>query len=481
MNIDKKILCPKLPPMKKSNSNSKSKFTIRKYIYDEANNSSKKELLSASSLDTTNCVISSSSSSSVLQASYCETCIHLAHNMTLINDFYNITDVDDAMKKINNFDNNKLKMFSVELYNIISNNASGNQKYIDLNIKNNRVPSFIDYNFEQEGISPSCESSDSNVSTQEKKVGNYIIQKFLGRGNQAEVFLVKNNGNLFAMKKITKVSKNKFMNYNVKKEIVIMKKLFHKNIIRLHNVLYSKTNDTAYLILDYIKDGNLFNVNKDYKCEILDKTVIYSYVSQIIDGLNYLHNNNIIHNDLKPENILRSNDNIFISDFGVSDIIENNRRITVGNGTLLYFSPEKFLISDNIKAKSSDVWALGVIIFLMFYGKFPFFGKNYDEIKNNIIYKDPDYPQNTNLNEFDFFSKILHKDQNKRMSLKKILKHDLFKKIYCDITLEKSVCSSENSLRENFDKNSSSTRSSISDNVKTDVSDNDITNAIIMV
>lgn len=367
----------------------------------------------------------------------CKICDETYNNIKKINNFYNINEEEDAIEKISEFEQKKMKFFTIELYNILSNIASKKNATINeteyFSLRSLKHKNESDCSYDIKITDQITDSLDSNYKNhKEHEVDKYTIISKIGHGSQGEVFCAKHNDNYYAIKKIKNLTREKMK--SVKKEIEIMKKIKHDNIIKLHEVLYDEENKIIYLVMDYLKDGVLFSINDKYQCDKFDKKIIYNYIKQIVSGLIYLHKNEIIHNDIKPENILKLGNKIYIIDFGVSEKknCENSR-----NGTLLYFSPEKFLIG-NYKTFLSDIWALGVVIFLMFYGYFPFFGKNYDEIKNKVVCEKPNYPPDIDENEFDFFENIFNKNQNKRIELKNILKHKLFTSIKEESSLENS-------------------------------------------
>jgi 5'-AMP-activated protein kinase catalytic alpha subunit len=92
-------------------------------------------------------------------------------------------------------------------------------------------------------------------------------------------------------------------------------------------------------------------------------------------------------------------------------------------GTLLFFSPELFLLSSYINEQKVDIWAFGVLIFLMIYGYFPFFELTYNKLKYKVLYSSPNYPENISIEEKNFFNEIFIKDPLNRITLDKIKNH----------------------------------------------------------
>jgi serine/threonine protein kinase len=151
---------------------------------------------------------------------------------------------------------------------------------------------------------------------------------------------------------------------------------------------------------------------------------------QITAGLQYLHNHNIIHRDIKPENILMdSNDNVYLTDFGVSEFFcEKNMMTNMRKGTLLFFSPELFNSNEKLNGIMIDIWALGVTLFAMLYGYLPFNGDSFFEIKQNILNEEPIYPDYATEIQKDLFNRFFCKDPSKRITLDEIRLHKFMKK-----------------------------------------------------
>lgn len=125
-----------------------------------------------------------------------------------------------------------------------------------------------------------------------------------------------------------------------------------------------------YLITEFVKNGTL-----QHRCEKgLNIDQIRRYFRQLILAIEYCHENaGIIHRDIKPENILiDESDNVKLSDFGVSFMMENGMDdIGTSAGSYYYYSPEACLGSV-YKGRKSDIWACGVTLYNMLYRKFPF-------------------------------------------------------------------------------------------------------------
>jgi len=146
---------------------------------------------------------------------------------------------------------------------------------------------------------------------------DYIIIKKIGSGSFATVYLAQKDQNLYALKVINKTDITAVYEQKLNNEIKILKKIDHPNIVKLYDVI--ETNESYYLILEYISGGDLYDLvtSPEFpKLQINDKKKIFN---QIAGAVNYLHENNISHADLKLENVLIDKDrNIKLTDFNLA-------------------------------------------------------------------------------------------------------------------------------------------------------------------
>ncbi|CAN4101102.1 unnamed protein product [Withania somnifera] len=211
--------------------------------------------------------------------------------------------------------------------------------------------------------------------------GKYELGKLLGCGAFAKVYHAReiNTGNSVAIKVINKnniANKDGVPDKKIEREVCIMRQLQHPYIVRLHEVLATKTK--IYLVMEYVKGGELFNqiANKGRYSEDLSRKCF----QQLISAVNYCHSRGIYHRDLKPENILiDENGDIKVSDFGLSATTDQSQSfdglLHTVCGSPAYVAPEVLTIKGYDGAKS-DVWSCGTILYVMIAGYFPFYDQN---------------------------------------------------------------------------------------------------------
>ena len=263
----------------------------------------------------------------------------------------------------------------------------------------------------------------------------YSIIKVIGEGSFGKVFKVKqkSTGNIFAMKLVSKNTKtHQSNNKNFLKEIYILKKLDHPNILKIYEYFTNEKN--WYFILEYVSGGELY----DKICEMnyYNENKAAIIMKQILSCISYLHKMNIVHRDIKPENMmLKEKDNkennleIKLIDFGTAtEIKKKNKKLTEKIGSPYYMAPE--LIKGNYSFEC-DVWSCGIIMYILLIGYPPFDGKNnktlYENIKNNEVdFSGSDWLK-ISKEAKDLISKLLEKNPNKRISAFEALQHPWIK------------------------------------------------------
>ena len=255
--------------------------------------------------------------------------------------------------------------------------------------------------------------------------------KIIGEGRFSKVYLFKNKNNdlYYALKKILV---NKILesgnNINIiKREINIHSRLSHENIVQFYSVK-EEFNEVS-ILLEYCKNGSIF--------ELIDKNGFdeyktYTYFSQVVNAIYFLHKNNLVHRDIKPENILLSSDKIKLCDFGwCCETNTNNRNSFCG--TFEYMAPE--IINELPYGKPVDIWALGILLYEFYYGVSPFNSNKENEEQNkeiieNILQKRLYFPNRKNIS-YDMKDLIIHmlnSDVSKRYTIDQVVAHPWFKK-----------------------------------------------------
>ena len=281
---------------------------------------------------------------------------------------------------------------------------------------------------------PSFELSKTKLIGHSKGNPNsiYIYQSKLGEGSFGSVFKVKHKGTgaIRAIKMIKKARNGSapWINDLILNEIDLLTTLDHQNILKI--LEFYESDSYFYIVTEFCKGTELF---KKLKCEGGQNEITTGIIMfQLFSGIFYCHCKNIMHRDLKPENIMieentkDGNIQIKIIDFGTATFYEkeNCKKII---GTPYYMAPE--VIGHNYNERC-DLWSLGVIMYVLLKGKFPFGGKEKEQIFENIkkgIYdiKSPPFDR-VSEEAKDLIRRLLVIDPSKRITAGDALNHPFF-------------------------------------------------------
>lgn len=200
-----------------------------------------------------------------------------------------------------------------------------------------------------------------------------------------------------------------------------------KHIMRL--VDRFEDSQHIYMLLEFCEGGTLDEVLVT-RGRLHEIEARY-YLQQILLAMVYIHRNNVIHRDLKPLNVLLTSElKVKVGDFGFSKMLDSACDWACGTfGTWNYIAPE-MLDEDDLYQFSVDVWAFGVICFMLVVGEQPFDSERVKDIEKNIRETRYRLPVDLGLSlEFkDLIRKVLVRDSEKRLNVVEILQHDFFMK-----------------------------------------------------
>lgn len=207
----------------------------------------------------------------------------------------------------------------------------------------------------------------------------------------------------------------------VYREIAVLKKLDHPNVVKLVEVLDDPIEDSLYMVFELVKLGEVLRIPTD---KPLSEERSWSILRDTLLGLEYLHYQKIIHADIKPGNLLLTEyGNVKIADLGVcNEFFGEEANISSGTtgGTPAFRAPETLVLGQNVYCgKAADVWALGVTLYSLVYGNVPFFGETvpflYEKIKNDPVM----FPQTVTISNQlkNCLLNMLEKDPKKRITI----------------------------------------------------------------
>ena len=274
-------------------------------------------------------------------------------------------------------------------------------------------------------------NKQNNLENNEKevKIGNYLIEKTLGKGTFGKVklgiYLPKNRKVAIKILEKNKLKEEDDI-IRLKREFEMLSQFNHPNLITVSEIF--ETKDAYFTVMEFCEGGELFNYIVQNKYLSEEKSAFFYY--QLINGLDYIHSLGIVHRDLKPENLLLTKDHILkIIDFGLSNYFKQTQHelLETPCGSPCYASPE-MLSGKNYDGFKIDIWATGIILFAMLCGFLPFDHKDNDKLFLKILECKIKYPKTLSKDAEDLLKKILVSDPAKRLDIPSIKKHPFYLK-----------------------------------------------------
>ncbi|KAM7524876.1 hypothetical protein LguiA_014778 [Lonicera macranthoides] len=264
------------------------------------------------------------------------------------------------------------------------------------------------------------------------RVGKYELGRTLGEGSFAKVKFARNTetGQNVAIKVIDKekLLKHKMIG-QIKREISTMKLIRHPNVIRMYEVMASKTK--IYIVLEFVTGGELFD--KIASKGRLKEDEARRYFQQLVNAVDYCHSRGVFHRDLKPENLLLDATGVLkVSDFGLSALPQQVREdglLHTTCGTPNYVAPE-VINNKGYDGAKADLWSCGVILFVLMAGFLPFEESNLMALYKKIFKADFTCPPWFSTSAKKLIKRILDPNPITRITIAELIENDWFKKGY---------------------------------------------------
>jgi len=259
----------------------------------------------------------------------------------------------------------------------------------------------------------------------------YTMGKEIGRGGFSIVYngTSKATGKKVAIKVIDKKKQDGEQLVLLQREIDIMKRLKHPNIVALYDVFDDPTHIS--LVLEYVSGGELYD--EIVKRGSFTESDACTVLRQVLSATEYLHENGIAHRDLKPENLLISSESgglqVKIADFGLSKDFSDSNQMTTCCGSPSYVAPE--VLQQGQYNNSCDIWSIGVILYVLLSGFLPFFGETQEELFDKILTGSYSFANKVwdeiSPTAKDLVTKMLTINEEDRPTAKQCLEHPWFK------------------------------------------------------
>jgi serine/threonine protein kinase len=215
-----------------------------------------------------------------------------------------------------------------------------------------------------------------------RQFGNYTVHKVIGQGSTSVVVEVtdRSSGKDYAAKVMShKDLRTRNLYQMVEREVRLLQRLSHEHILHFHELV--NQGDLIFIVTENCCGGDFLSWILEGRLK--QKSTMKRLFYEVVMAVKYLHEQGIAHNDIKPENVM-------IDGSGRAKLIDlgfANDRLIVGEdakyGTLIYAAPE-LLRSGQYHTQKADIWSLGILLYGMATGNFPFDGKDDRKIVRQI-------------------------------------------------------------------------------------------------
>nr|XP_048315875.1 serine/threonine-protein kinase STK11 isoform X3 [Myodes glareolus]XP_048315880.1 serine/threonine-protein kinase STK11 isoform X3 [Myodes glareolus] len=215
------------------------------------------------------------------------------------------------------------------------------------------------------------------------------------------------------------------------REIQLLRRLRHRNVIQLVDVLYNEEKQKMYMVMEYCVCGmqEMLDSVPEKRFPVCQA---HGYFRQLIDGLEYLHSQGIVHKDIKPGNLLlTTNGTLKISDLGVAEALHPfavDDTCRTSQGSPAFQPPEIANGLDTFSGFKVDIWSAGVTLYNITTGLYPFEGDNIYKLFENIGRGDFTIPCDCGPPLSDLLRGMLEYEPAKRFSIRQIRQHSWFRK-----------------------------------------------------
>jgi MAP/microtubule affinity-regulating kinase len=213
---------------------------------------------------------------------------------------------------------------------------------------------------------------------------------------------------------------------SVQTEIKILLKLDHPNIVKLYQ--HIDTQQNLFIILEYISGYSLSASLKRKPNRRLEEFEANKYFQELLLAIDYCHSKGITHRDIKLENTLIDNSNkkVKLIDFGFATCFANTKKVKMFCGTPNYMAPE-IVSRKEYLGPPVDIWAAGVLLYVLLTGTFPFKGSSDGELYKSILRGNVVFPEYLSIAAKQLIIKMLANDPGKRPRAQDLLKDPWFR------------------------------------------------------
>ncbi|KAF9365044.1 NUAK SNF1-like kinase 2 [Mortierella sp. NVP85] len=273
----------------------------------------------------------------------------------------------------------------------------------------------------QSRLSSGVSSSKDSYRRKYGEIQGYTYTGTIGQGNFGKVLLAEDNitGEKVAVKILEKAQfKSEQQRLHATREARLMATLRHPYIVDVKTVM--EDDNRILIVMENLTGGELFDYISNKGA--LDEREARRIFHQIVLAIHYCHENNVVHRDLKPENILLDSErNVRVADFGFGNNWYKDRHLTTYCGSPFYAAPE-MVSGTPYTGPETDVWSLGVILYVLVCGRLPFDASDLPALFTQIKRGNYQKPREGSIDVCSLIHRMLTVDPKRRATLTDVLR-----------------------------------------------------------
>ncbi|KAK3149601.1 hypothetical protein QOZ80_3AG0219710 [Eleusine coracana subsp. coracana] len=256
-----------------------------------------------------------------------------------------------------------------------------------------------------------------------RKIKSWMRGALLGSGSFGMVYEgISDEGAFFAVKEVSLLDQGSNAQPSIlalEQEIALLSQFEHENIVQYYGT--DKEESKLYIFIELVTQGSLSSLYQKYK---LQESQVSAYTRQILNGLLYLHERNVVHRDIKCANILvHANGSVKLADFGLAKEMSKINMLRSCKGSVYWMAPE-VINPKKTYGPSADIWSLGCTVLEMLTREIPFPNVEWTNAFFMIGRGErPPIPNSLSKEAQDFIGQCVRVDPEKRPSAAQLLEH----------------------------------------------------------
>jgi len=256
-----------------------------------------------------------------------------------------------------------------------------------------------------------------------RKITSWMRGALLGCSSFGIVYEgISDEGVFFAVKEVCLLDQGSNAQQSIlalEQEIALLSQFEHENIVQYYGT--DKEESKLYIFIELVTQGSLSSLYQKYK---LQESQVSAYTRQILNGLLYLHERNVVHRDIKCSNILvHANGSVKLADFGLAKEMSKINMLRSCKGSVYWMSPE-VINPKKMYGPSADIWSLGCTVLEMLTRQIPFPNVEW----TNAFFmigrgEQPPIPNYLSKEAQDFIGQCVRVDPDNRPSASQLLEH----------------------------------------------------------